>query len=101
MPLPAMYNQKYEVAVLKYGIVCAALLALFCMTATAQAACTPEEAQQKAMTYSQALQTKAQKDPNNYAKVMQELQGEMNKVQQEQNMDALCAFYDKAIEKLK
>ena len=36
-----------------------------------------------------------------YAKVMQELQPELLQIQQKQDVDALCAFYDKAIAKLK
>ena len=35
------------------------------------------------------------------AKVMQELQPELLQIQQKQDVDALCAFYDKAIAKLK
>lgn len=44
---------------------------------------------------------KAQQDPEGYAKVMQELQPELLQIQQKQDVDALCAFYDKAIAKLK
>ena len=40
-------------------------------------------------------------DPEGYAKVMQELQPELLQIQQKQDVDALCAFYDKAIAKLK
>ena len=46
-------------------------------------------------------QAKAQQDPEGYAKVMQELQPELLQIQQKQDVDALCAFYDKAIAKLK
>ena len=46
-------------------------------------------------------QPKAQQDPEGYAKVMQELQPELLQIQQKQDVDALCAFYDKAIAKLK
>ena len=47
------------------------------------------------------MQAKAQQDPEGYAKVMQELQPELLQIQQKQDVDALCAFYDKAIAKLK
>ena len=67
----------------------------------AQAGCTAEEAQQKAATFAQVVQAKAQQDPEGYAKVMQELQPELLQIQQKQDVDALCAFYDKAIAKLK
>ena len=43
----------------------------------------------------------AQQDPEGYAQVMQELQPELLQIQQKQDVDALCAFYDKAIAKLK
>ena len=78
----------------------AALLALGAFS-PALAACTPEEAQSKAAAFAQAIQDKSQKDPTGYAAIMQELQPELLDLQQKQDMDALCAFYDKALEKLK
>jgi len=47
------------------------------MAGLAQAGCTAEEAQQKAATFAQVVQAKAQQDPEGYAKVMQELQPEL------------------------
>lgn len=67
----------------------------------AQAGCDANEAQQKALQFSQILQEKGQKDPQGYAQAMQELQPELLKIQQSQDLDALCIFYDKAIERLK
>ena len=78
-------------------IVCAAMALTLGMAGLAQAGCTAEEAQQKAATFAQVVQAKAQQD----AKVMQELQPELLQIQQKQDVDALCAFYDKAIAKLK
>ena len=72
-------------------IVCAAMALTLGMAGLAQAGCTAEEAQQKAATFAQVVQ----------AKVMQELQPELLQIQQKQDVDALCAFYDKAIAKLK
>ena len=80
-------------------IVCAAMALTLGMAG--QAGCTAEEAQQKAATFAQVVQAKAQQDPEGYAKVMQELQPELLQIQQKQDVDALCAFYDKAIAKLK
>ena len=77
-------------------IVCAAMALTLGMAGLAQAGCTAEEAQQKAATFAQVEQ-----DPEGYAKVMQELQPELLQIQQKQDVDALCAFYDKAIAKLK
>ena len=82
-------------------IVCAAMALTLGMAGLAQAGCTAEEAQQKAATFAQVVQAKAQQDPEGYAKVMQELQPELLQIQQKQDVDALCAFYDKAIAKLK
>ncbi|HIW79269.1 MAG TPA: BTB/POZ domain-containing protein KCTD2 [Candidatus Bilophila faecipullorum] len=86
---------------MKMWIAGTALALTFGMSSLALAACSPEEAQAKALEFSQVLQTKAQKDPNGYAQVMQELQPELTQLQQKQDIDALCAFYDKAIAKLK
>ena len=36
-----------------------------------------------------------------YAKIMQELQPQLLKLQQEQNLENMCKFYDDALEKLK
>lgn len=81
-------------------IVCAAMALTLGMAGLAQAGCTAEEAQQKAATFAQVVQASAA-DPEGYAKVMQELQPELLQIQQKQDVDALCAFYDKAIAKLK
>ena len=78
-------------------IVCAAMALTLGMAGLAQAGCTAAEAQQKAATFAQVVQ----EDPEGYAKVMQELQPELLQIQQKQDVDALCAFYDKAIAKLK
>ena len=67
----------------------------------APAACTPDEAQTKANAFAQAIQTKAQSDPNGYATIMQELQPQLLDLQQKQDMNALCDFYDAALAKLK
>ena len=86
---------------MKQLIVCAVMALTLGTAGLAQAGCTAEEAQQKAMTFAQVVQAKAQQDPEGYAKVMQELQPELMQVQQKQDMDAMCAFYDKALAKLK
>ena len=67
----------------------------------AMAACSPEEAQNKALAFAQAMQDKAQKDPSNYATIMPDLQPRLLELQQKQDMEALCKFYDEALEKLK
>lgn len=79
----------------------AAALLMLGTVCTAHAACTPEEAQTKANAFAQAVQTKAQSDPNGYAVIMQELQPQLLDLQQKQDMNALCDFYDAALAKLK
>ena len=79
----------------------AALALTLSFSGLAVAGCTPEEAQQKALAFTQAMQEYSQKDPAKYAKVMQELQPELLQIQQKQDVEAMCAFYDKALERLK
>ena len=50
-------------------IVCAAMALTLGMAGLAQAGCTAEEAQQKAATFAQVVQAKAQQDPEGYAGV--------------------------------
>lgn len=52
----------------------AALTLTAFLSAPAHAACSAEEAQQKALAFSQIIQEVSQKDPEKYAGVMQELQ---------------------------
>ncbi len=80
---------------------CAAVALTFGFSSFAEAGCSPEEAQQKANAFAQTIQGVAQKDPEKYAKIMQELQPELLQLQQKQDLDALCVFYDKAMDRLK
>ena len=71
-------------------------------TATyATAACTVEEAQAKAQAFQQAAVNAAQKDPQKYQDAMTAMQKDLPALQQANNMDALCKFYDDWAEKLK
>ena len=79
----------------------AALALMLGFSSLAEAGCSAEEAQQKANTFAQTIQEVSQKDPEKYAKLMQELQPELLQLQQKQDMDALCVFYDKAMDRLK
>jgi hypothetical protein len=77
-------------------------LVLLVGVSIAEAACTPEEAQQKAMAYATQAQAFAQKDPQKYATTMQELQPQLLRIQQNpSDLDAMCKFYDDALAKLK
>ena len=87
-----MYEKNFVPAGLRPAPVTASL---------ASAACSPEEAQKKANEFAAAVQKKSQADPQGYAKIMQELQPQLLKVQQEQNLENMCKFYDDALEKLK
>ncbi|HIU16840.1 MAG TPA: BTB/POZ domain-containing protein KCTD2 [Candidatus Avidesulfovibrio excrementigallinarum] len=86
---------------MKTLVLCASMLLLSGVAVSAQAACSAEEAQQKALAFSQVVQEMAQKDPQKYAKIMQELQPELLQLQQKQDLEALCSFYDKAMDELK
>ncbi|MDR1242781.1 MAG: BTB/POZ domain-containing protein KCTD2 [Deltaproteobacteria bacterium] len=77
-------------------------LVLFVGVSIAEAACTPEEAQQKAMAFATEAQAFAQKDPQKYAAAMQELQPQLLSVQQNPaDVEAMCKFYDAALAKFK
>jgi hypothetical protein len=68
----------------------------------AEAACTAEEAQKKAEAYAAQAQAFAQKDPQKYATVMQELMPQLAAIQQNPNdLDKVCKFYDDAAAKLR
>lgn len=86
---------------MKKLMLCAVAALVIGSASIAGAACTPEEAQSKALNFAQAVQTMSQQNPTKYAEIMQELQPELLKLQQQQDLDALCEFYDEALEKLK
>ena len=65
---------------ISFLLACALLLST---ASLASAACSPEEAQKKANEFAAAVQKKSQADPQGYAKIMQELQPQLLKVQQE------------------
>ena len=87
--------QRIEVPMKKLSLLLAC--ALLCGTASA---CSPEEAQKKANEFATAIQKKAQADPKGYAEIMQELQPQLTELQQKQDLERLCQFYDAALEKL-
>lgn len=80
---------------------CAVLALVLGVSSPVWAGCSAEEAQQKALAFAQVIQEESQKNPEKYAKIMQELQPELVQLQQKQDMDALCVFYDKAMERFK
>ena len=67
----------------------------------AYAACSNAEVQQKAADFASASQAMAQKDPQRFAAIMQGLQAELNGLPGSSDNDALCRFYDKAINQMK
>jgi uncharacterized protein YcfL len=77
-------------------------LFLFAGVSAANAACTAEEAQKKAMDFTTQAQAFAAKNPQKYAAVMQEVQPQLVSIQQNpSDLDKMCKFYDDAIAKLK
>ena len=70
-------------------------------TATyATAACTVEEAQAKAQAFQDAAMSAAQKDPQKYQEAVTAMQQDLPALQQMNDMDALCKFYDDWTNKL-
>jgi hypothetical protein len=67
----------------------------------AGAACTPEEMAAKAAAFQQSLVEVAQKDPQKYAAAAAAIQKDLPALQQAQDADALCRFYDEHLERLK
>jgi hypothetical protein len=67
----------------------------------AHAACTAQEAQDKAMAFQQAAMASAQKDPQKYQQAMAAMQKDLPELQKANNMDDLCKFYDDWAKKLK
>jgi hypothetical protein len=67
----------------------------------AGAACSPEEATAKQAAFQQAMLDVAQKDQQKYTEAMQAIQAELPELQKAQNIDALCDFYDRQIERMK
>ncbi len=79
-----------------------AVLSVFVLGASAAyAACTPEEAQQKAVQFTTQLQALAQKDPARAQELGQELAAKTQEMQAMTDMDQVCKFYDDLIEKTK
>lgn len=65
------------------------------------AACTAEEVQSKAQAFQQAAMAAAQKDPQKYQEAMTAMQKEVPALQNSNNLDAICAFYDTWTAKLR
>jgi hypothetical protein len=77
-------------------------LVLFVGVSVAEAACTSEEVQEKTMAFANQAQIFAQKEPQKYAAIMQELQPLLLRLQQNpDDYDAMCKFYDDALAKFK
>jgi formiminotetrahydrofolate cyclodeaminase len=77
------------------------VLLTFGAVSYAAAACTPEEATAKAQAFQQAIMQAAQKDPQKYQAAMAAMQNDLPKLQQANNLDAMCKFYDDWTAKMK
>ena len=81
-----------------------AVLMVFAGGAFAHAACTAEEASAKAQEFMNAATALAQKDAQKYQEVATAMQKDLPALQQSatnNDLDALCKFYDDWIEKMK
>ncbi len=82
----------------------AALILSAFLAAPTQAACTKEEADQKALVLMQAMQELSQKDPEKYEKLRKEFDQEMRQLEAQgkgNDMQAICRFADKALQRIK
>ena len=79
------------------------VFAVFLTIATSSyaVACTQEEAVAKAQEFQQVIMQAAQKDPQKYQEVVTSMQNDLPALQQANNLDALCDFYDDWTAKLK
>lgn len=67
----------------------------------AMAACTPDEATAKAQAFQQAMMQAAQNNPQKYQEAVTAMQNDLPKLQQANNLDSLCNFYDEWTAKMK
>ena len=65
------------------------------------AACNQEEAMAKAQEFQQVAMQSAQKDPQKYQEATTAMQKDLPALQQANDLDAICSFYDKWTAKLK
>lgn len=82
----------------------AALILSALLAAPSHAACTEEEANQKAFALMQAMQELSQKDPEKYEKLRKEFDQEMRQLEAQgkgDDMQAICAFAGKALQRIK
>ena len=73
---------------------------------TTRAACSDAEMQQKAKDFFKQQSAVRRKSPDKYGQAMRVLQPELDRLKQQQSqgaadVEAMCAFYDKALDMLK
>jgi hypothetical protein len=93
------YNHKGAKMLKKALFFC--LILIFGSVSYAGAACTPEEAQAKAQAFATSAATFAQKNPQKYQEIVMSMQKDLPALQQANNLDALCKFYDDQNAKMK
>lgn len=87
-----------------YAVAAAALILSALLAAPSHAACTEEEANQKAAALMQAMHELSQKDPEKYETLSKEFDQEMRRLEEQNkdnDMQAICAFADKALRRIK
>jgi hypothetical protein len=85
---------------MKNVLVLGLLLGLF-GAGYAGAAYAPEDLAAKATAFQQALMDMAQKDQQKYTAALTAMQKDLPALQQAQDVDAMCRFYDDQLERLK
>lgn len=87
-----------------YYAAAAALILSALLAAPSRAACTAEEANQKALVLMQAMEELSQKNPQKYEKFRKEFDQEMRQLEEQgkgNDMQAICTFADKALQRIK
>lgn len=85
-------------------IAAAALVLSALLACPSQAACTEEEANQKAAALMQAMYELSQKDPEKYEALSSEFDQEMQRLEAQNkgnDMQAICTFADKVLRRIK
>lgn len=85
-------------------IAAAALVLSALLAAPSRAACTEEEANQKVAALMQAMHELSQKDPVKYETLEKEFDQEMRRLEAQNkgdDMQAICAFADRALRRIK
>ena len=93
-------NYLIGVVVFKRAVVCIFVGSL-AFASSARAECSVTEVQKKAEAFALALQTLVEKDQDKYIKTIRAMEQDLPALQESNDLDVICKFYDDWIEKVK